>query len=263
MTTLTCERRDTAAITGDGIRCVLCDRILPESAIDVLSPRRRILFWTAKLLEGLVLSQQGKRQLRRESGFGRRSVTQGGEFAAWRHGFVGRTQAEETECFRTQARAILTEISKEFRSADERPLTPAQAEVRKRYVATLFHDLIDLKNRAVKGCVRGSGLRGDRDSEWCFPLEGNDNQLGELKHPVLVGGQGSTEIFGWQFRMYFAAPLVEPGLILFLVFARKPSGGLSSEWQATQRGHIQNAKAEFAAWHATRRLGHSLPRGEM
>ena len=106
--------------------------------------------------------------------------------AAWREQFEGRTRQEETDLFRQQARETLRELSEEFRSADDRPLTAAQSAARKRYVATLFQDLFALKRRAVEGCVRGSGLRGDRDSEWCYPLDGNDNQLGELKHPVLV-----------------------------------------------------------------------------
>ncbi|WP_349269131.1 hypothetical protein [Mycolicibacterium parafortuitum] len=154
----------------------------------------------------------------------------------------------------------MQEISDDFREPGEKPLRPKVQEARKRLVATLMRDLFNLKHRAVQGTVAGSGLQ-ERDSEWCYPIAGNDSQLGELKHPVTVEGEGSTDIFGWQFRMYFAAPLVEPALLLFLVFARKPSSSYSSEWQAIQNGHITKAKSEFNAWHANRRLGNSLPPG--
>ena len=185
-----------------------------------------------------------------------------GTYDAWRRQFNGRTEWEETELYEQQAREVVAAISREFEEDDDgQLLTDKQIGVRRRLVATLFRDVFDVRRRAVNGCVRGSGLQGDRDSEWCFPLEGNDSQIGELRHPVTVNGHGDTDIRGWQFRMYFAAPLVEPALILFLVFGRKPSSLVSDDWQAIQREHIEQARAEFSAWRAKRQLGNSLPRG--
>ncbi|UEA60671.1 hypothetical protein LK459_07515 [Gordonia otitidis] len=174
-------------------------------------------------------------------------------YEPFRRTFSGRTMDEETECFKKQARRLLEEVRAEFTADDNGvALSGNEFEIRRRLVATLFRDLIDLKNRAKQGCVHGSGLRGDRDSEWCFPLEGNENQLGELRHPVTIDGEGETDIFGWQFRMYFAAPLVEPALLLWLVFARKPSGKVSDEWRDIQSVHIGQSKAEFSKWRDAR-----------
>ncbi|MGV9479472.1 hypothetical protein [Gordonia aichiensis] len=174
-------------------------------------------------------------------------------YSVFRRTFAGRTAEEETDCFRGQARQMFAELNNEFASADGSvPLSEKEAEARRRLVASLFEDLFRLKQRAKQGCVHGSGLQRDRDSEWCFPLEGNDNQLGELRHPVTIDGEGETDIFGWQFRMYFAAPQVEPTLLLWLVFARKPSSKVSDRWRDIQREHIARARAEFSNWHSGR-----------
>lgn len=184
------------------------------------------------------------------------------QYEPWRNEFRVRTQMEETEVFVQQVRSVLTEIGQEFVEDDGGvPLEPPLLDARKRLIASLIQDLIDLRRRAARGCIHGSGIQNDRDSEWCYPLNDHEKQLGELKHPVSVEGQGATDILGWQFRMYFAAPLIEPALILYLVFGRKPIAHVSAEWRAIQDGHIALAKSEFTSWQLRRRFGHTLPAG--
>ncbi|WP_454791695.1 hypothetical protein [Mycolicibacterium lutetiense] len=181
-------------------------------------------------------------------------------YSAWQSEFRGRTEIEETALFKTQARSVYLEWIAELASEDSEPLDAVELGIRKRLVATAFQDLFDVQKRAAEGSVRGSGVRGDKASEWCFPLGGNDDQLGELRHPVLEeDDEGSTDVLGWQIRMYFAAPSIEPALILYLVFGRKPSSRVSSQWRAIQRDHIETARGEFITWHANRQFGNSLP----
>ncbi|RIT32694.1 hypothetical protein [Mycobacteroides abscessus] len=185
-------------------------------------------------------------------------------YAPWQEQFGGRTQLHERELFKDQARTVFTELLDELQEDDDGPLTQAQIQARRRLVAQLFQELFDLKNRAITGCVHGSGLTKAKDSEWCHPLKGHDHQLGELRHPVLVDDEGATDAWGWQFRMYFAAPLVEPALIVFLVFARKPIARSATEWEVVKRlqdGHIAQACAEFLSWLEERQIGHELPQG--
>lgn len=145
-------------------------------------------------------------------------------------------------------RDLFREVSDEFTTDDGgEPLTPRQTAARKRLVAALIRDLIDLKKRATAGSIRGQGLSTDRASEWCWPVGGED-QLGEMRHPVEVEPGDRTDIFGWQFRMYFAAPRVAPEILLWLICARKPSASKADDWKTIQNGHIADAKAEFEAW---------------